>query len=45
MPAPKDETKLRNGRSVIPAKGANITGGFRVIGSVKAWNPIVLDMI
>jgi hypothetical protein len=30
---------------VIPAKGANITGGFRVIGSVKAWNPIVLDMI
>ena len=37
IPAPKDETRLRNGKSVIPAKGASITGGFRVNGSVKIW--------
>jgi hypothetical protein len=30
---------------VIPARGANITGGFRLIRLVKTWNPVVFDMI
>jgi hypothetical protein len=36
---------LRNGRSVIPAKGANITGGFKISGLVKFVVPKYFDVI